>query len=65
MTNETTPLLGVRAAAEWFNVHPNTIHRWVRDGKLPESRGPGGRLVFTREQLQGVITNAATRHLPT
>lgn len=60
----TEALLGKRAAAEWFGVHPNTIERWVKAGKLPGRRNPSGRLVFTREDLEGVVTNAHGHTLP-
>lgn len=41
----------VKDAAAYFEVHPNTIHRWIKTGVLPDSRGPSGRPRWTRDQL--------------
>lgn len=54
----------VRTAAEWYDVHPNTIYRWVKAGKLPARRNPGGKLIFTRKDLEGTVTNANGHTLP-
>jgi excisionase family DNA binding protein len=29
------PLLNVRQVAKRLNVHPETVRRWIRDGRLP------------------------------
>jgi excisionase family DNA binding protein len=36
-------------AAQLFEVAPNTISRWARDGKLPFIETPGGRRRYPME----------------
>jgi excisionase family DNA binding protein len=53
--------------AELFEVAPNTVSRWVRTGKLPCVRTPGGRrrypigpiLRLVRQFREGVDTTAS------
>ena len=54
--------------AELFEVAPNTVSRWVRTGKLPCVRTPGGRrrypvepiLRLVRQFREGADTTAPT-----
>lgn len=50
-----TAWYGVADAAAYFGVSPNTIHRWVNQGKLPSSRTPGGRLQWRLAQLEAAM----------
>ncbi|MBI5378785.1 MAG: helix-turn-helix domain-containing protein [Nitrospirae bacterium] len=37
--------------ARLFEVSPNTISRWVRQGKLPSIQTPGGRRRYPQEPI--------------
>lgn len=37
--------------AELFEVSPNTVSRWVRDGKIPSVLTPGGRHRYPLEEI--------------
>ena len=37
--------------AELFEVSPNTVSRWVRDGKIPSVLTPGGRHRYPVEEI--------------
>lgn len=37
--------------AELFEVSPNTVSRWVRDGKIPSVLTPGGRHRYPVEHI--------------
>lgn len=39
-----------------LKVHPETVRRWVRRGKLPATRTPGGYLVIAVEDLESFFT---------
>ena len=41
--------------AELFEVAPNTISRWVRTGKLPSVRTPGGRRRYPIEPILRMV----------
>jgi putative resolvase len=50
MTDHTEGLpLG--QAAKYLGVHPKTLQRWEREGKLPCGRTVTGRRTFTRDEL--------------
>ena len=46
--------------AEREGVHEKTIQKWIREGKIPANRSPGGRLwqipLDYREQLRSTLT---------
>ena len=45
-------LLSTREVASIFGVHPNTIRRWNREGRIPAERvGIRGDLRFRREEV--------------
>lgn len=46
-------------AAEYVGVHPQTIKRWVREGKVAAFRTPGGWYRFRREDLDALVGSAA------
>ena len=41
--------------AKLFEVAPNTISRWVRSGKLPSVRTPGGRRRYPIEPILQLV----------
>jgi len=41
--------------AELFEVAPNTVSRWVRTGKLPSVRTPGGRRRYPVEPILRLV----------
>jgi len=45
-------LLSVRAAADLLGVHVDTIRRWTDEGRLPETRTPGGHRRIPREAVE-------------
>ena len=45
-------LLSVRAAADLLGVHVDTVRRWTAEGKLPETRTPGGHRRIPREAVE-------------
>ena len=49
MTDE--PLLSVEEAAAFLNVHPETLKRWVRAGRVKAVKPPGGWYRFRRTDL--------------
>ena len=42
--------------AELFEVAPNTVSRWVRSGRLPYVRTPGGRRRYPTEPILRLVT---------
>jgi len=50
-------LLSPSAVAKVFGVDPNTVARWVREGKLtPAVVTPGGQARYTRKQIDALVT---------
>lgn len=47
-------LLTVAQVATWLNVHPETVLRWVRSGKLPGSK-LGREWRFQRADVEAFI----------
>lgn len=52
-----TGLLNTADAAAFLGVHPKTLKRWVRAGKLAAST-PGREYRFTREELQAFVADS-------
>lgn len=51
-------LLTVNQAAKKFNVHPQTIRNWYRDGVLPAYRpNPKGKVFLRLEDVDKVLAN--------
>lgn len=40
--------------AKLFSVHPKTVTRWAREGKLPHSRTIGGHSRFLRSEIEAL-----------
>ncbi|MEM6327283.1 MAG: helix-turn-helix domain-containing protein [Bacteroidota bacterium] len=47
-------LLTVRQAADLLGVHVDTIRRWTDEGRLPETRTPGGHRRIPREAAEAL-----------
>lgn len=53
-------ILGVGAAADWLNVHPKTVLRYIRDGRLPAVRiGKTYRIAV--EALEALVGSASSK----
>ena len=50
-------LYTVNQVAEMFSVHPNTIWRWVREGKLKSIKLSNGKTRFSESELKKYIGN--------
>lgn len=44
-------LFTVDEAAQYLRLHPESVRRQVREGKLPHRRTAGGKIRFTSEDL--------------
>lgn len=44
-------LLKVQEAAEAHRVEPDTIRRWIREGRLPATRNPAGHYRIAEEDV--------------
>ena len=51
--------LSLAAAAELLGVHPNTLRRWSRAGRVPSQRTPGGHRRFERAALDAWLARRA------
>ncbi len=43
--------------AEVFDTTPATVRRWARLDKIPYIRGPGGRYIFLKDDIQEYLRN--------
>jgi predicted site-specific integrase-resolvase len=51
------------AFAKAVGVHPNTVRAWERDGKLvPHHRTPGGRRMYSKQQVEEYFNPTATEN---
>ena len=53
MANETIALSTIEAARE-LRCHPNTLLRWVAEGKVPHIR-LGRKLLFSRSEISKLV----------
>lgn len=56
----TSPFLTTREAARYLRLQPTTLERWRSRGSGPRYRKYGGRVVYTREDLEA-FANAGLR----
>jgi excisionase family DNA binding protein len=63
MTNETIGLTTLEASRE-LRVHPNTLLRWVKEGRVAAVRLGGRKLLFSRKELEKLISNRNSQTLP-
>lgn len=59
------PLLSARAAADLLGVHIDTVRRWTDEGKLPETRTPGGHRRIPREAVERLLQGTRPSRAPT
>lgn len=50
-------------AAEVLGVHPDTVKRWVRSGKLFAVKTPGGRNLIPVSEVKKILTMNALKDL--
>lgn len=56
---QETPLMKVPEVARLFQVDPETVRVWVREGKLNARKTPGGRvLVFNRAEVYALLNGS-------
>lgn len=55
----TEPLLTAAEVARRCNVHPETIRRWTREGRLVGVKLPGGRLRYRTEDIDALMAGDA------
>ena len=48
-------LVGPGVVAVLFGVHPDSIRRWARAGKIPAVVLPSGRFLFDAEKVLGMV----------
>jgi excisionase family DNA binding protein len=53
-------LMTAREVADLLGVSTETVLRWVRQGKLPAIRLPGGAIRFRRDEIEAWLTERAT-----
>lgn len=57
-------LLTARVVAERLNLSTETVLAWVRTGKLPAFRLPGGAIRIREEELEAWLQARATGKAP-
>jgi excisionase family DNA binding protein len=50
----TRQFYGMKYAAQFFGVHPYTVKRWVKSGKVPGKK-IGGRYYIAKESLETLL----------
>lgn len=45
-------LLNTRMVASWLRLHPETVLKWAREGKLPSLKLPSGAIRYDPDQLE-------------
>lgn len=52
----TPELLTIPEVADQFDVHPHTVRRWIKEGRLvPGVTLPSGRYRFRREDVEAIL----------
>ena len=59
MSNETIALSTIEAARE-LRCHPNTLLRWVAEGKVPCVR-LGRKLLFSRSEISKLVAGQSSQ----
>jgi excisionase family DNA binding protein len=54
-------LLTAREIGDLLGVSTETVLRWVRQGKLPAIRLPGGAIRFREDEVEAWIAERATK----
>lgn len=54
----------IREASEYLGVHPQTLRRWEREGRITPQYTPGGKRKYTKEALNKLITNNTNEERP-
>ena len=52
--------LSVRAAADLLGVHVDTVRRWTADGRLPETRTPGGHRRIAQSDVEALLAGTGS-----
>src|SRR6266851_1789831 len=52
--------LTIQQAAQWFEVHPNTVRNWIARGRIPayQPAGQYGRILIPLEALRSLKTES-------
>jgi excisionase family DNA binding protein len=66
VTEERRRLLSMAEAAAMLKVHPNTLRKWVDEGRVPAVRRPGGggQRRFERATLEELQRELGLRDEP-
>ena len=62
MESGTVPYLTVSEAATRLRCEPSAVRKWIRDGRLPAVRTPGGRILVAEPDLVLVLEPARRQH---
>jgi len=54
--DEPSPAVNANDAAEILGVHPETLRRWVREGRIPAVK-VGARLRISRATINDLLTH--------
>jgi len=57
--SNTAPLLTPAEAAAQLAIHPETLRRWAREGRVPVVRLPSGQMRFRPEDVAILSGRAA------
>lgn len=57
--------LTTQEASRELRVHPNTLLTWVKQGKVPCVRLGGRKLLFSRKEIEAVISRQQPPAAPT
>jgi len=58
-------MLGTREIAAKVGVHPETVKRWIRQGKVPmPNRDRNGWYIFDGQDVENIVKYATRIHVP-